>query len=348
MKKEKKRPLILRILAGALLVLAVILFINRYSLRQVWCNVFSPTLPMDESQEWSGGKSYEGLVYGEDSQAQYIDLYVPDDENPMPLFVMIHGGGFAFNDAQSRQAQFMYRYFRDHGFACASINYRLSPEAPYPAAVCDVKAAVRFLCKNADAYGFDPERIAVWGESAGGYLACMCALSAPEAFSETLCIGETEEERFEMPAFDALVDYYGCIDFVTQRENFAQEGLITWIPTLANGWANEVLGDYGTLEEFWFRKNYEEWGEEEKVEASPLHRAERQENRNPDLHSLLVHGDADITVSHLQSVELYEALKENGEDVTLKLVPQCKHADDRLYTEEMLGEVGTFLWGSFE
>ncbi|MBQ1922748.1 MAG: hypothetical protein II189_02905 [Lachnospiraceae bacterium] len=92
----------------------------------------------------------------------------------------------------------------------------------------------------------------------------MCALSSPEAFSDTLCKEETEEARFEMPAFDALVDYYGCIDFVTQREK------ITWVPNLANGWAGEVLGEYVTLEELWLRKNYAEWGEEEKVEASPL------------------------------------------------------------------------------
>ena len=84
------------------------------------------------------------------------------------------------------------------------------------------------------------------------------------------------------------------------------------------------------------------------MEASPLHRAERQENGNPHLRSLLVHGDADITVSHLQSVELYDALTKNGSDAVLRLVPRCKHADDRLFTDELLGEVETFLWESFE
>ena len=176
----------------------------------------------------------------------------------------------------------------------------------------------------------------------------MTALSAPEAFSDTLCIGESKDERFPMPAFDALVDYYGCIDFVTQRGNFAEEGLISWIPTIANGWANEVLKGYDSLEEFWFRKAYADWGDEEKIEASPLHRAERQDNGNPTMRSLLVHGDADITVSQLQSVELCNALKANGEDVTLKLVPQCKHADDRLFTEELLSEVEEFLRVSFQ
>lgn len=347
MEKAKKKHIGLWIILGVLILLASLMVINRYTVRQLWCNIFSPTLPLDDSTEWAGGKTYERLPYAEDSEAQYIDLYVPEAADKPPLFVLIHGGGFAFNDAQSRQAQFMYRYFRDHGFACASVNYRLSVEAAYPAAACDVKAAVRFLCRNAETYGFDPERIAIWGESAGGYLACMTALSAPDAFSGTLCIGETESERFPMPAFDALVDYYGCIDFVTQRENFAEEGLIAWIPALANGWANEVLGSYGSLEELWFRKNFADWSDAEKIESSPLHRAERQENGNPALRSLLVHGDADITVSHLQSVELYEALKANGSDVTLKLVPKCKHADDRLFTNELLGEVEAFLLASF-
>ncbi len=348
MKTRTKHPIKRCILLTLLLIFALVLLVNRYTVRQVWCNLFSPSLPLDETTGWSGGKSYERLAYATDSEAQYIDLYVPDTERPSPLFILIHGGGFAFNDAQSRQAQFMYRYFRNHGFACASVNYRLSTEAAYPAATSDVKAAVRFLCHNADIYSFDAGRIAIWGESAGGYLATMCALSAPEAFSDTLCIGETAESRFTMPAFDALVDYYGCIDFVTQRNNFAEEGLIPWIPKLANSWANKVLGDYGSLEEFWFRKDYADWGEEEKIEASPLRRAERQENRNTALRSLLVHGDADITVSYLQSVELYKVLKANGEDATLRLIPKCKHADDRLFSRELLGEVEAFLRASFE
>ena len=347
MEKAKKKPVLRWVLLALLLILAVLLVVNRYTVRQVWCNLFSPTLKLEEPSGWDRIRCYEHLAYADDSEAQYVDLYVPPMEEPAPLFVLIHGGGFAFNDAQSRQAQFMYHYFADHGFACASVNYRLSTEAAYPAAVCDVKAAVRFLCRNAAEYGIDAERIAVWGESAGGYLACMTALSAPEAFSDTLCIGETEDARFEMPAFDALVDYYGCIDFVSQRGNFAEEGLVSWIPTLANGWANEVLGEYGSLEELWLRKNYADWGDAEKIETSPLQRAMRQENGNPGLRTLLIHGDADITVSQLQSVELYEALKANGEDVTLRLVPGCKHADDRLFTDQLLGEVELFLWESF-
>ena len=93
--------------------------------------------------EWTGGKSYKNVQYSEVSASDYLNLYVPDDDNPPPLLVLVHGGGFVTNDCESRQAQLMYQYFRDHGWACATVNYRLAQEAFFPAAVEDVKCAVR-------------------------------------------------------------------------------------------------------------------------------------------------------------------------------------------------------------
>ena len=79
-------------------------------------------------------------------------------------------GGFVYNDSQSRQAQLMYRYFRDHGYACASVNYRLAQEAAFPAGVEDVKSAIRFLRANAEKYGYDPERFAIWESQLGVFI----------------------------------------------------------------------------------------------------------------------------------------------------------------------------------
>lgn len=157
----KKKGLFL--LLGVLLVLAAILAAYHETVRVVCCNLFAGSERLDTSENWDGGKSYEFVPYTSLSQAQYLHLYVPEKEDPMPLLVLIHGGGFYFNDNESRQAQFMYRYFRDHGYACASINYRLGDEAGYPAALEDVKAAIRFLRGNADRYGYDAEKIALWG-----------------------------------------------------------------------------------------------------------------------------------------------------------------------------------------
>ena len=60
------------------------------------------------------------------SPSDYVNTYVFDSEEAPPLYMVIHGGGFVFNDAEARQAQWMYQYFRNHGFACASVNYRLA------------------------------------------------------------------------------------------------------------------------------------------------------------------------------------------------------------------------------
>ena len=340
--KKRKGLVALWIVLAVIAVLTALLVPNRYTVRQLWCNLFAPTLPIDQSTAWDGGKTYAHVAYAEDSDAQYLDLYVPDTANPK-LFVLVHGGGFIDGDSQTRQAQYMYRYFRDHGYACASVQYRLAEEAPFPAACADVKAAVRFLCHNADQYGFDASHVAIWGESAGGYLASFTALTAPDAYADVLCIGETETERFAMPAFDALVDYYGVLDFGTFHEDFAEEGLLPWVVTLANAWANNRTGEFHSFEEYWLRCNREDWTDAERDGANVIFHAAQRENGNPALKTLILHGDADITVSHRQSMHLYDTLTDTGAPVTLRLMPGMKHADDRLYTDEVLASVDAFL-----
>ena len=91
MEKTKKKPIGRWILLALLLILALVLLVNRYTVRQVWCNLFSPTLPLDTSTDWDGGTSYEHLAYAADSEAQYLDLYVPDTDTPALLFVLILG-----------------------------------------------------------------------------------------------------------------------------------------------------------------------------------------------------------------------------------------------------------------
>ena len=189
---KKKKHLWLWILLAVVLVLAVVILCNRSLVWTLWCNWFGAKVHLDESTQWDGGETYLHVPYAEDSDAQYFDLYVPHTEQPAPLFVLIHGGGFISGDSQTRQAQFMYRYFRDHGYACASVNYRLALEAPFPGAVCDVKAAVRYLGAHAEEYGYDTSHVAIWGESAGGYLAVMTAVSAPDTFLDVNAIGETD------------------------------------------------------------------------------------------------------------------------------------------------------------
>ena len=74
MSNTKKRHDWLVILLAVLLILAAILFVNRYTVRQVWCNLLSPTLKIDKTKDWNGGQTFEHLAYATDSDAQYIDL----------------------------------------------------------------------------------------------------------------------------------------------------------------------------------------------------------------------------------------------------------------------------------
>jgi acetyl esterase/lipase len=137
-----------------------------------------------------------------------LNLRLPERDEPSPVLVHVHGGAWAFGDKGF--GEFGQRHAAA-GVATASIQYRLSYEAPYPAAVQDVAAAVRWVRANADRYGLDPARVALVGGSAGGHLASLVA-AAPRA------------ERFRPPDFlpdqpvavSAVVGHAGVYDMTTE------------------------------------------------------------------------------------------------------------------------------------
>ena len=104
---------------------------------------------------------------------QQIDLYVPTNGNGRPLVVYVHGGGWEHGDKAGDSVNPNNLQWLWKGYAMASINYRLAPSALWPAQIQDCKAAIRWLKARAHEYGYDPNRIAVVGESAGGHLAAM-------------------------------------------------------------------------------------------------------------------------------------------------------------------------------
>ncbi len=112
-----------------------------------------------------------------------LDLYRPSNPNgrPAPVIVFLHGGGWS-GGTRTTGPDFR-RYFAQDGFAMASIEYRLTPSITFPANVEDVRTAVRWLKANAAAHALDPDRICLWGTSAGGHLAAVAAL-APRGMFE--------------------------------------------------------------------------------------------------------------------------------------------------------------------
>lgn len=303
-----------------------------------------------QEEAWPKGEIFEHVRYSRESEKNCLDLYIPHQDEKMPLLVLIHGGGFLYGDAKVRQAAFMYRYFRDRGYACASVDYRLAQEAPFPGAVEDVKAAIGFLKAKADCYGYDADRMAVWGESAGAYLCIMAGVTLDEDFHGVKFIGEEELEKPVNADVDILVDFYGCSEFGNWEEQFRQQGMADLRWTEENPWLEQGLREnhaeaYASVEEFWLRREQKKWTEEEWNQVSPFYFIKKNLNRNSGKKILIWHGDTDVTVPWYQSRELSEIMKKTvGEDqVSFRLFRSLGHASDLFYSEEHLSEVKDFL-----
>lgn len=112
---------------------------------------------------------------GGDGKPLTFDFIAPSSDQPLPLIVFLHGGGWISGDKT------MYRdeapFFVEHGYATACISYRLAPLHPFPAPVADVQRFLRHVREHAGELGIDPNRVAAFGNSAGGHLAAMAALA---------------------------------------------------------------------------------------------------------------------------------------------------------------------------
>lgn len=124
-----------------------------------------------------GGKVYANLEYVRGGDLpQSLDLYVPESgARPLPVVVWIHGGAWYLGD-KGQTGGFQNSLLK-HGYAVASINYRLCNAAPFPAQIDDCRAAIRWLRTHAGDYQLAPQRIGVWGSSAGGHLAALLGVT---------------------------------------------------------------------------------------------------------------------------------------------------------------------------
>jgi acetyl esterase/lipase len=114
-------------------------------------------------------------------QELLLDLYLPQNvRGRLPVIVFLHGGGWS-GGTRTTGPDFK-RFFAQDGFAMASIEYRLTPSITFPANAEDVKTAIRWLRANAAVYGLDPERIGLWGTSAGGHLAAIAGATPRGTF----------------------------------------------------------------------------------------------------------------------------------------------------------------------
>lgn len=235
-----------------------------------------------------------------------LDLFRKADAGPRPLIIYIHGGGWVAG--HTRQAGAIADFpaalarLAGEGFVVASLEYRLAGEAPHPAQLQDVRAAIRYLKANAAQYGIDPTRIALWGGSAGGHLAALAATScrdtsfdpAPRAGQPALPAGDT--------CVQAAAIWYGVFDFAPILARQSQPG--------APAAENQLL-----------RCTPATCPPERVASASPAHYFSRN-----DPPFLLIHGINDRTVPVDQSRLAEAGLKANGVPVSAIYIPDVDHS----------------------
>ena len=238
-----------------------------------------------------------------------LDLHRPPGENS-PLIVYVHGGGWRAGSKKDVPIVDLY----DKGFAIASVEYRLSTQAVFPAQVHDIKAAIRFLRANAGLYHINASKTAIIGSSAGGHLAALVGVSNGNQELE----GKVGEHLDQSSDVQVIVSYYGASNLETILSQSTPKGLEFRIPAL-----KLLLGDTP----------------DKKPElASPVAHLDKND---PPL--LLIHGDADPQMPPQQSQELAKAYESFGLPVTLIMLPGSLHGGAEFYDEERTAIVAKFL-----
>jgi hypothetical protein len=161
-------------------------------------------------------RKYLDLPYAPVIKSQSLDLFLPEQgDGPFPVLFQIHGGGFEMGDKRDAHLEPFLEGIK-HGLAVATVNYRLSFEAKFPAAVEDVKAAVRWLRANQDKYHLDGNRIVACGGSAGANLASMLGTTGTVKEFDNPSLGNVTQSS----AVQAVVSWFAPIDFQKMEEHF--------------------------------------------------------------------------------------------------------------------------------
>lgn len=160
-----------------------------------------------EADEPTAVQIERDLVFADvNGQKLKLDLYLPATKTPAPLVVWIHGGGWRAGSKKNVPL----KELTEHGFALASINYRFSETAIFPAQIHDCKAAVRWLRANSERFGYNADWVAVAGGSAGGHLALLMGTSGGVKELE----GSVGVHLDQPSTVQAVIDYFGPSDFV--------------------------------------------------------------------------------------------------------------------------------------
>jgi len=247
-----------------------------------------------------------------DGHSLKLDLYLPENVKSAPLLVWIHGGGWRAGSKNNSSISWM----AEKGFAVASISYRLTDKAIFPAQIHDCKAALRWLRANKSKYGYSSEKVAVAGSSAGGMLAALMGTSGDVKALEGNVGGNNDQSS----RVDAVIDFYGASDFIlrskTQAHRANKEGSVVY----------RLLGG----------------GADKKVELAKLASAAYHVSSD-DPPMLVFHGDKDNTVLLDQSLKIQEVYKKAQLSLDLHILKGAGHGGKQFYSEDNKKKMLEFL-----
>ena len=254
------------------------------------------TLPADIKME-------KDIAYVEGGdEAQKLDIYLPQtaSEKPMPLIVHIHGGGWRGGSKFPCPVAAMVI----KGYAVASVEYRFSQKAVFPAQIQDCQAAIRWLRAHAKQYNFDTDHLGAVGGSAGGHLSALVGTSGGKKAFPPIGGHLDESDRVQ-----AVIDIYGPADFSTVVQQAADD------KNVKNIFAFNTPSDpYSSL-------IGTQLDDKPKADAvSPVHYVSKD---SPPF--LILHGTHDTLVPYAQSVQFEAALKAQGVPVWLQTLPGSGH-----------------------
>lgn len=245
--------------------------------------------------------------------ALQLDLYLPDSGTPAGLIVWVHGGAWRAGSRANVDVQGL----TDRGWAIASVDYRLSPVARFPAQIHDIKAAIRYLRAHATELGYPTTPFILAGSSAGGHLAALAGVSDGVATLE----GEVGDCRAQSSRVQAIVDLYGASNLTSILAQSTPGGVAMRVPALELllGGRPEAQPELARL-------------------ASPVFHVDAQD---PPL--LLLHGDQDPQMPINQSHELQGAYEALGLPVVFRVVHGAAHGGPAFTTPAQLDFIDTWL-----
>ncbi len=250
-------------------------------------------------------------------QALKLDLYLPRVKPRTPLIVWVHGGAWR----SGSKSDMPLGKLVEEGYAVASIDYRLSTQARFPAQVHDIKAAIRFLRGHGGQWRISSRKIVIAGDSAGAHLAALVGVSNGNRELE----GTLGDDRGESSNVQGIISFYGAANLTTILKQSTPHGLTVRVPALdlLLGGQPDDVPDLARL-------------------ASPVFHVDRHD---PAL--LLLHGDQDAQMPINQSHEIFGAYQRVQAPVELVVVHGAGHGGAAFYDAERLAVVKRFLRRNF-